>query len=205
MSKLWPGSNHHTQYPDSQQAQGNAQPGAAGCGGSGAGGGANTGGASPPGTLTRNVLVHIAGNRATWEHMGMHGAMWQINPDRAANIFADPTSACGMGGADSAHEGAIIADKLSRAMIRRVTLLESNTNIDEVVAIQIDGLPAREFTKNGEGASVFLTGEGRVTQPQELFQLSGNAELGLQWMRQFPRYTSYHLEDVGVLFLTGAS
>jgi hypothetical protein len=211
MSKIWPGGGH----PDGQQQQALPNNGLAGgimgannnynnaAGGSGGGGGP-----SPPGTLTRNILVHIAGNRATWEHMGMHGALWQINPERAAYVFGDAQgggSACGGGGEPMHHEGAILADKLSRAMIRRVTLLESHTNIDEVVSVQIDGLPPREFTKNGEGASVFLTGEGRVTQPQELFQLSGNAELGLQWMRQFPRYTSYNLEDVGVLFLTGAS
>jgi hypothetical protein len=139
----------------------------------------------------------------------MHGALWQVNPERAAYIFADGASAnsscSSSGGCESAAESAALADKLSRAMIRSVTLVESNTNIDEVVAVQIDGLPPREFTKNGEGASVFLTGEGRVTQPQELFQMSGNAELGMQWMRQFPRYTTYNLEEIGVMFLTGAS
>jgi hypothetical protein len=225
MSKLWSGGGGgHYGTSDAQQqhqAQHQANPNGALGGGSGGVGGnnptnGNAYGASPPGTLTRNILVHIAGNRATWEHMGMHGALWQINPERAACVFADgqqqqqaasalSASSCAGGPEAAHHEGAILADRLSRAMIRRVTLLESHTNIDEVVAVQIDGLPPREFTKNGEGASVFLTGEGRITQPQELFQLCGNAELGLQWMRQFPRYTSYNLEEVGVVFLTGAS
>jgi hypothetical protein len=215
MSKLWPaqggthhasshGTSSHSNGANGNHPHGNNGTDAHGTGLSGSGGlvGGGGSGGAPPGTLTRNLLVHIAGNRATWEHMGMHGAMWQINPDRAASIFADSPPSLG---GESAQDLAVLADKLSRAMIRKVTLLESNTNIDEVVAVQIDGLPPREFTKNGEGASVFLTGEGRVTQPQELFQLSGNAELGLQWMRQFPRYTSYNLEEVGVLFLTGAS
>jgi hypothetical protein len=28
--------------------------------------------------LTRNLLVNISGNRATWEHMGVHGGLWQV-------------------------------------------------------------------------------------------------------------------------------
>ena len=140
--------------------------------------------------LTRNLLVSIAGNRATWEHMGLHGGLWQVNPDRAGTIF----------GCDDSD-----ADKLSRAIIHNVTLIESSTNIDEVVGVHIDGLPPREFTKNGEGAAVFLTGEGRVTQPQEIFNMSGNTELGLAWMRQYPKYTNTNLDTEGVIFLTGSS
>jgi hypothetical protein len=151
-------------------------------------------------SITRTVLVHISGNRATWEHLGLHGALWQVNPERAACIFGD-----GYTGGDSPAENAAFAQRLSRAMIRGVTLIESNTNIDEVVAIHIDGLPPREYTKNGEGAALFLTGEGRTTQPQELFSMSGNSELGMQWMQQYPRYTSENLEAEGVIVLTGAS
>lgn len=140
--------------------------------------------------LTRNLLVNINGNRATWEHMGMHGGLWQVNPDRAGTIF----------GCDDAD-----TDKLSRAIIHNVTLIESSTNIDEVVGIHIDGLPSREFTQNGEGAAIFLTGEGRVTQPQEIFNMSGNTELGLAWMRQYPKYTNTNLDSEGVIFLTGST
>jgi hypothetical protein len=160
---------------------------------------AGNGGASLAGahSITRTVLVHIAGNRASWEHLGMHGALWQVNPERAAAIFSEGYVADSDAGA--------FAERLGRAMIRSVTLLESNTNVDETVSVAIDGLPPREFTRNGEGASLFLTGEGRITQPQVLFNMSGNTELGLQWMQQYPRYTNDNLHDEGVIFLTGAS
>jgi len=144
--------------------------------------------------IKRNVLVHITGNRATWEHMGIHGALWRINAERAGAIFG-----CGE------TSEATLNEKLSRAMIRSVTVMESYTNIDEVVGVQIDGLPPKEFTCNGEGVSLFLTGEGRVSHPQEVFNMSGNTELGLAWMKQYPRYTSSNLEVEGVMFLTGAS
>jgi hypothetical protein len=138
------------------------------------------------GNLTRNVLVSIEGNRATWEHMGVHGGLWQVNPDRAGAIFGDN-------------------ETLTRAIIHKVTVIESSTNIDEVVGIHIDGLPPREFTKNGEGAALFLTGEGRVTDSQEIFNMSGNTELGLAWMLQYPKYTNTNLETEGVIFLTGST
>ena len=68
MSKLWGGGN-----VDFSSASADAQRG-------------NNNTSSEKG-ITRNVLVHITGNRATWEHMGMHGALWRINPDRAGVIF----------------------------------------------------------------------------------------------------------------------
>ena len=93
----------------------------------------------------------------------------------------------------------------SRAMIKRVCLLESNTNIDDLIGISIDGLPTHEFTANGLGVGCFLTGAGRVTHPRELFSLSGNTELGMAWMQQYPKYTSDNLETVGTMFLKGAT
>lgn len=172
MSKLWGGNVDFSASSDTQR------------------------GSSSEKGITRNVLVHITGNRATWEHMGMHGALWRINPDRAGVIF-------GCEGQNASD--ASLNEKLSRAMIRSVTILESNTNIDEIVSIKVDGLPPKEFTSNGDGASCFLTGEGKVTQPQEIFNMTGNTELGLAWMKQYPKYTSNNLEDIGVMILPGAS
>ena len=147
--------------------------------------------------LKKTVLVHISGNRATWEHMGIHGALWKVNPERAGNIF----------GNDSMQNSndPILMDKLSRAMIRSVTVLETNTNINEIVGVSIDGLPASEFTANGDNASFFLTGEGKNTEKHEIFNMSGNTELGLAWMKQYPKYTSFNLEKEGVMFLPGCS
>jgi hypothetical protein len=144
--------------------------------------------------VTRHLLVHITGNRAVWEHAGVHGAVWHVNSERAGAIFA-----C------EGDSEAALHDKLSRAMIHSVTVLETNSNIDEIVAVHIDGLPRKEFTAAGDGASLFLTGEGRVTQPQEIFNMSGNTELGLAWMRKYQRYTFDNLDKVGVMLLTGAS
>jgi len=161
-----------------------------------------TAAAAQPASLARTLLVNISGNRATWNHLHMHGALWQVNSDQAVSIFSDAPPPMTP---DGAPVDASAADRLSRAMIRKVTVVESHTNIDEPVAVLVDGLPPREFTRNGEGASVFLTGEGRVLQPQEIYSMSGNSEVGLQWMRQFPRYTSENLETEGTMFLTGAS
>ena len=147
-------------------------------------------------TITRHILVTISGNRATWEHLGQHGGLWQVNPERANVIFCSEA-----GTSDPIH----VKDKLSRALIKKVTVLETNTNIDEVVAVSIDGLPPKEFTANGDGASLFLTGEGKVTAPQEVFNLSGNTEIGLAWMQQFPRYTAQNIDDEGAMHLDGSS
>jgi len=149
-------------------------------------------------SLKRTVLVHISGNRATWEHMGIHGALWRVNPDRTGIIF-------GTDGSQQSTNDPILLDKLSRAMIRSVTVLETNTNINELIGVTIDGLPTMEYTANGDNASVFLTGEGRNTTPHEIFNMSGNTELGLAWMKQYPKYTSYNLEQEGVMFLPGCS
>jgi hypothetical protein len=151
---------------------------------------------------SRNVLVHITGNRASWEHMGIHGALWRINPEKAGQIFSYDVvdSASGSCASEQAMQ-----DRVSRALIKKITILESNTNIDEVVSVSVDGIPPKEFTLNGDCSSIFLLGAGRVTEPQEIFNLSGNTELGMAWMKQYPQYTNANLDVEGVMFLTGAS
>jgi hypothetical protein len=160
----------------------------------------------------RNVLVHITGNRATWEHMGIHGALWRINPEKASQIFNydhqhntssnnpasnDPlASMLAVGGVD---------ERVSRALIKKITVVESHTNVDEVIGVSIDGLPPKEFTGSGDAASLYLLGSGRVTEPQEIFSLTGNTELGMEWMKRYPQYTHDNLHDEGVMFLSGAS
>ena len=153
-------------------------------------------------TAVRNVLVHINGNRVTWEHLGVHGAMWRVNADHADSIFSYTHDASLTANGTNAT---VDDDRLSRAMIKRVTLLESNTNIDEVVGVVVDGLPSHEFTANGMGASCFLTGAGRVTESRDIFSLSGNTELGMAWMQQYPKYTTENLESEGTMLLQGAT
>lgn len=150
---------------------------------------------------TRNLLVHITGNRASWEHMGIHGALWRINSEKAWQIFnydVDASSSC-------THTEHALQERIGRSLIKRITVVESHTNIDEVVGVSIDGLPPKEFTGNGDGASFFLLGSGKLNQPQEIFNLSGNTELGMAWMKQYPKYTHANLDIEGVMFLTGAS
>ena len=161
------------------------------------GGEAGAAGGKRGGGLVRHLLVTINGNRAMWDHMSIHGALWRVSPERASTIFcSDPADACDPAGA---------ADLLSRALIKKVTVLELNTNIDEVVAVTIDGLPPKEFTGSGDGAALYVTGEGRVTAPQEVFNLTGNTELGMAWMQQFPRYTAHNIDSEGVMLLSGTS
>jgi len=160
---------------------------------------AEGGGESSSKGAVRHLLVHITGNRASWEHMGIHGALWRINADKAGPIFNYDGNESLLGGEHGLHE------RVSRALIKRITVVESNTNVDEVVGVSIDGLPPKEFTASGDGVSLFLLGSGRVTEPQEIFNLSGNTELGMAWMKQYPKYTHENLQDEGVMFLTGAS
>lgn len=154
---------------------------------------------------SRHLLVHIAGNRASWEHMGIHGALWRINPEKAGFIFSYDNESAGGGGGGAAVSEVAMQERVSRALIKKITIVESNTNIDEVVSVSIDGIPPKEFTVNGDGASLFLLGSGRVTDQQEIFNLSGNTELGMAWMKQYPQYTNANLDVEGVMFLTGAS
>ena len=67
--------------------------------------------------MVRHMLVHIAGNRATWEHLGVHGAVWRVNPDHAEAIFVGGVD---KNQADNSHAQ---EDRLSRAMIKKVSIL----------------------------------------------------------------------------------
>ena len=91
-------------------------------------------------THVRHLLVNITGNRASWDHLGGdNGPMWHINPEQAATVFG--------GGSDMADT----TDRLSRALIKRVTVLEYNSNIDETVGVHIEGIPPRSLTRTATG------------------------------------------------------
>jgi len=178
------------------------------------GGGNNHKGQEDGKGAVRNILVHITGNRATWEHMGIHGALWRINPEKASSIFNYDSAACNnntnnndpiaaMLAAGSSRGG--IDERVSRALIKKITVVESHTNVDEVIGVSIDGLPPKEFTGSGDASSLYLLGSGRVTEPQEIFSLTGNTELGMEWMKRYPQYTHDNLHDEGVMFLSGAT
>ena len=150
--------------------------------------------------VTRHLMVHITGNRAQWEFSGAFGTSppWRISPEQAEAIFSYKDGA-------APETDGWTDDRISRALLRRVTLLESKTNIDEPVGIIIDGLPTKEFTGQGDPATCYLLGAGHVTTPQEVYAISGNMELGLMWMQRFPQFTGDNLTEFGVLRLQGAN
>ena len=138
---------------------------------------------------TRTLLVTIEGNRAVWDCMGSSNTLWRVNPEQASSIFS-------AGASD---------DRIRRALIRKLTVLSSNTNVDGNLSVIVDDIPYREFTANGEGSNLVLCGQGYVTTPQELYSLNGNTELGLAWMQKYPKYSVSNIESEGVIILPGSN
>ena len=44
-----------------------------------------------------------------------------------------------------------------------------------------------------------------MTTPQDIFQLTGDTETSLRWMRQFPKYTKTNIDAEGVMLLQGST
>ena len=63
-------------------------------------------------SVVRNLLVHINGNRVTWEHLGMNGAVWRVNAERADSIFSYDNNL--LGAVAKAGDADETDDRLSR-------------------------------------------------------------------------------------------
>ena len=147
-------------------------------------------------SATRTLLVRIEGDRTTWDAQGLNGAIWRVNPEQALTIFH---YAQAKGDIPLQQQ----QERLGRAMIRRATVLETFSNIDEAVAVQIDNLPCKEFTEAGDGAHVFLCCAGHCATPREVYNMCGNTELGMAWMQNYPKHTVHNLDTQGVVRLPG--
>lgn len=143
-------------------------------------------------SVTRTLLVRIEGDRTTWDAQGINGAMWRLNQEHASTVFHS-----GKGKEDPQQQ----QERLNRAMIRRVTVLETQSNINEAVAMTIDGLPCKEFTEAGDGAHLFLCCAGHCETPKEVYNICGNTELGMAWMQNYPKHTVQNLDKEGVVQL----
>ena len=166
----------------------------------------NKGGAQPTSnnsaavaaSVSRTLLVRIEGDRMTWDSQGANGAMWRMTPEHATNIFHYAPNK-----GDTPASLQMQQERLGRAMIKRVTVMETFSNINEPVAMQIDNLPCKEYTEAGDGAHLFLCCAGHSETPKEVYNIRGDTELGMAWMQKYPRHTVHNLDTQGVVRLPG--
>ena len=149
-------------------------------------------------SVSRTLLVRIEGDRMTWDSQGANGAMWRMTPEHASTIFHYAPNK-----GEMPSSSAMQQERLSRAMIKRVTVMETFSNINEAVAMQIDNLPCKEFTEAGDGAHLFLCCGGHCQTPKEVYNIRGDTELGMAWMQKYPRHTVHNLDTQGVVRLPG--
>eukprot|EP00961_Rhodomonas_salina_P296127 3936074-Rhodomonas_salina.3 len=146
------------------------------------------------GNIKRTVLVNIQGSPASLDSLGGDAGSWSLTPEQAMRIFA--------------RESHIPPDQcmkeIRNVILRRVRVLEYKSNAPDVCGLYIEGLPGNEFTQTGEDHHMFLLGAGQSSTPQDIFVASGDTDLGMQWMQQFPNYNKENIRTNQVMRLNGA-
>jgi hypothetical protein len=142
----------------------------------------------------RTVLVNIHASPASMDSLGGDAGCWSLNPDQAVRIFSpDPKMPY-----DEALSG------IKNVILRRVKVLGYKSSLPDVCGLYIDGIPGNEFTQSGEDHHMFMLGKSESNIPQDVFICSGDTELGLQWMQQFPTFNRENFRIEKVMRLNGA-
>lgn len=140
------------------------------------------------GIMTRTVLVAIYGTPATFDSLGGEAGSWRLTPEQAARIF---------GGSGGMRD-------VKNVILRRIRMLQYKSTTPDVCSVVIDGLPGNEFTQTGEDNHLFVLGSGHSNVPQDIFVATGDTDLGMQWMEEYPQFTRENVRTHLVMRLQGA-
>lgn len=145
---------------------------------------------STPGTvLTRTVCVSIAGSLANLGMAGPQAAIWKPVEGKQPYVF-------GLGGD---MDASMATNQLRTALIHEVTLLEHRSTFPVPMGVDINCVPKAEMTDVGDSYAYTVLPHSSIASPHAIYRCDASAEEGLQWRKDYPRWTAGNLESEGVL------
>eukprot|EP00961_Rhodomonas_salina_P097214 1307368-Rhodomonas_salina.3 len=84
---------------------------------------------APP-TISRTMLVHIAGSPASLQSLGGEAGSWGLTNEQAARIFTT----------DKSTPTEQVLNDIRNVILRRVRVLEYKTNAPDMCSLSIDGI-----------------------------------------------------------------
>ena len=148
-------------------------------------------GDNPRGTiLERTLHVNISNSLGNLALAGPHGGFWKP---------VDGTQFQILGQAVEGMDASTATRQLGSALIHEVTLLEQQSTFPVPLGVQINCVPAREYTELGEAYAYTVLPHCDNSNPQGIYKAQPLSEDMYEWRKEFPQYNASNLETEGIM------
>ena len=144
----------------------------------------------PQGTiLTRTLYVNITGSLANLSMAGPSGGSWRLVDGKQIGVF----------GLGSEVDTQVATNQLRTALIHELKVLQDRSTFPIPLGVTINCVPANEMTDLGERFAYTVLPGMQNSVGQTIYQCDTGSEEGLQWRKDYPKWTAANLETEGVL------
>jgi hypothetical protein len=144
----------------------------------------------PQGTiLTRTLYVNITGSLANLSMAGPSGGSWRLVDGKQIGVF----------GLGSEVDTQVATNQLRTALIHELKVLQDRSTFPVPLGVTINCVPAHEMTDLGERFAYTVLPGMQNSVAQTIYQCDTGSEEGLQWRKDYPKWTAANLESEGVL------
>jgi hypothetical protein len=144
----------------------------------------------PQGTiLTRTLYVNITGSLANLSMAGPSGGSWRLVDGKQIGVF----------GLGSEVDTQVATNQLRTALIHELKVLQDRSTFPVPLGVTINCVPAHEMTDLGERFAYTVLPGMQNSVAQTIYQCDTGSEEGLQWRKDYPKWTAANLETEGVL------
>jgi hypothetical protein len=144
----------------------------------------------PQGTiLTRTLYVNITGSLANLSMAGPSGGSWRLVDGKQIGVF----------GLGSEVDTQVATNQLRTALIHELKVLQDRSTFPVPLGVTINCVPAHEMTDVGDRFAYTVLPGMQNSVAQTIYQCDTGSEEGLQWRKDYPKWTAANLETEGVL------
>lgn len=139
--------------------------------------------------LTRTLHVNITGTLTNLAMSGPSGATWKLVDGKQIGVF----------GLGSEVDAQVATNQLRTALIHELKLLQDRSTFPVPLGVSINCVPPHEMTDLGERFAYTVLPHAQSSVGQTVYQCDMGSEDGLQWRKDYPKWTAANLETEGVL------
>jgi len=144
----------------------------------------------PQGTiLTRTLYVNVTGSLANLSMAGPSGGSWRLVDGKQIGVF----------GLGSEVDSQVATNQLRTALIHELKNLQDRSTFPVPLGVTINCVPAHEMTDVGDRFAYTVLPGTQNSVAQTIYQCDTGSEEGLQWRKDYPKWTAANLETEGVL------
>ena len=143
------------------------------------------------GTLLERVLhVNITNSLGNLALSGPHGAAWKL-VDGVQHVVLNKSG----GGVDVGTS----TSQLGSVLIHEVQVLQQHNGFPVPLGVQLNCVPAREYTDLGEAYAYTVLPNSTLNSPETIYTAPPLSDEMYEWHKHYPQYTAANLEEEGIM------